>query len=148
MTEIQILQKAIEKAKQNGFQWATPTTEDAISEYIGMGTHYWTIFSHNFAKALWGEEQIGEFCPRCGCEELDEHDCGPDGYDDDIAYTSYSCDECGLWYDGWRGRWLINCDSWIDEEDAEIYKKDELWQYHLQQMVLEQNPIQYLKKFI
>lgn len=60
-------------------------------------------------------------CPRCGCEEFEEHDCGPDNWDDDIFYLSYACKRCGLWYSGWTNKWLINCESWRDEEDAEEF---------------------------
>lgn len=61
-------------------------------------------------------------CPRCGSEEFWDYDCGPDSYEDDIAYTSYKCKKCGLWYDGWRDRWLEDCENCGDEEEAEEYK--------------------------
>jgi hypothetical protein len=32
--------------------------------------------------------------------------------------------------------------------DSAMYKLEFMWQYHLQQMVLEENPIDYLRKFI
>jgi len=65
-------------------------------------------------------------CPRCDSTDFDEHDCGPDSYEDDITYTSYSCKKCGLWYDGWRDDWLIQTDGtnveyWNDSEDAVPY---------------------------
>jgi hypothetical protein len=60
-------------------------------------------------------------CPRCGGSEFLEIDCGPDGYDDDITWTSDVCDQCGLWFSGWDGRWLIDCTSWHDEVDAEEF---------------------------
>ncbi len=60
-------------------------------------------------------------CPRCGGTDFTEHDCGPDSYDDDIFYISESCNRCGLWHDGWTDRWLVDVESWIDEEDAEEY---------------------------
>lgn len=61
-------------------------------------------------------------CPRCESTEFVELDCGPDSYDDDIAYTSYKCKKCGLWYDGWVDKWFVNVDYWQEVEDAEEYK--------------------------
>lgn len=61
-------------------------------------------------------------CPRCGGKDFLEHDCGPDTYDDDITYTSYQCKSCGLWYDGWRDKWLIDVECESDEEGAKEYK--------------------------
>lgn len=63
-------------------------------------------------------------CPRCSSKEFDEIDCGPDTYDDDITYTSSKCKNCGLWFDGWTDKWLIDVDSWRDAEDAEEFKKE------------------------
>lgn len=67
-------------------------------------------------------------CPRCGCEEFREIDCGPDGYDDDITYTSEKCKACGLWHDGWVDKWYIDVDSWVELEafeKPEEYKVEE-----------------------
>lgn len=64
-------------------------------------------------------------CPRCGGTEFYDHDCGPDSYEDDIFYLSYSCKDCKLWYDGWSHKWLIDCEGWIAAEDCEEYKSDE-----------------------
>lgn len=61
-------------------------------------------------------------CPRCKGKEFEEFDCGPDSYDDDIIWQSWKCRKCGLWYSDWTDRWLIDCDSWIEEEDAKEYK--------------------------
>ena len=60
-------------------------------------------------------------CPRCGSKEFEERDCGPDSYEDDISYTSDVCVSCGLWHSGWTDTWLVDCDSWRDEEYAEEY---------------------------
>ena len=60
-------------------------------------------------------------CPRCGCSNFREIDCGPDGYDDDITYTSEICENCGLWWDGWANRWFIDVTYWQEVEDAEEY---------------------------
>ena len=58
-------------------------------------------------------------CPRCGESDFDEVDCGPDSYDDDVTYTSYRCQGCKLWYDGWVNKWFDDIESWRDTEDAE-----------------------------
>lgn len=60
-------------------------------------------------------------CPRCGGTDYAEVDCGPDGYDDDITYESEVCENCGLWYDGWVGRWFVDVQSWRDVGFAEEY---------------------------
>ncbi len=61
-------------------------------------------------------------CPRCKGTEFEEIDCGPDGWDDDITYTSEKCTQCGLWHDGWDENWYIDVDSWVEVEVAEIYE--------------------------
>ena len=61
-------------------------------------------------------------CPRCNGEKFREIDCGPDSYEDDISYVSELCEKCGLYHSGWTGKWLIDCENWIDEEDAEEFK--------------------------
>lgn len=61
-------------------------------------------------------------CPRCGCTEFYEKDCGPDTYEDDITYTSLVCKSCGLWYSGWTNKWLIDVENWGDEDGAEEFK--------------------------
>lgn len=62
-------------------------------------------------------------CPRCGGEKFREVDCGPDGYDDDIAYTSEICEGCELYHSGWTDKWLINCEMWQEEEYAEEFEE-------------------------
>lgn len=64
-------------------------------------------------------------CPRCGGQEFGERECGPDSYEDDITYTSDVCTRCGLWHSGWTDRWLVDCDTWLDEEGAEEYSARE-----------------------
>lgn len=67
----------------------------------------------------------GTQCPRCGRSEFDDHDCGPDSYEDDIFYISWSCRHCGLWLSGWTDRWLIDVEFWRDEETAHEYGESE-----------------------
>ena len=37
-----------------------------------------------------------EKCPRCGCKEFEEIDCGADTMEDDLVWTSYVCKNCAL----------------------------------------------------
>lgn len=61
-------------------------------------------------------------CPRCGSNKFDEIECGEDSYENDIAYTSEICKKCGLWWDGWQDKWLIDCDSWVSSENCDEYE--------------------------
>ncbi len=89
MTNEQILTKAIEKATNGGYHY--PYKEISYGDLHGDILE--VIFSHDFAKAFWGE-----------------------------------------------GEWTENPD------DEGRYKRG--WKYYLQQMVLKENPIKYLEKFI
>jgi len=75
-----ILDKAVEKANENGFNLTSSSKNWCVS----------IIFSHEFAKALFGEDLI------------------------------YDC--CGYQFP--------------------------IWEHHLQQMVIEPDPLKYLEKFI
>ena len=59
MTDQEILQKAIEKAVSNGAPFhhsLVAMREDGLSDINLMArAHYQIIFSHDFAKALWGD---------------------------------------------------------------------------------------------
>ena len=120
MEDKEVLQKAIEIAtvKNGSFQYVSVFNEE-IETSIGNNqmpivcynfpefkksiecSKEKLIFSHDFAKAFWGE-----------------------GYDDEIT-------EMVVFPTG-------------HEEEEYVIK----WMYHLQQMVLEENPIDYLRKFI
>jgi len=120
MTNKQILKRAIEKAIGGGFLTPMekievkryPTKVSDLKIYIyGNGyipspmefNIYNVIFSHNFAKAFWGEEKI---------EPYEKYD----------PYTGGIC----------------------PQPNKFCFK----WQYHLQQMVLEEDPIKYLEQFL
>lgn len=77
----------------------------------------------------WQAKPDEETCPRCGSHDFTELDCGPDGWDDDITYISLQCNICGLWYDGWVDKWLVDCDSWQDSEDCQEYIGGEIDQW-------------------
>lgn len=97
-----ILKKALTKAWKEGWDrdkrcWEGGGTEDLLN----FNEYYALIFSHDFAKAFFGEELVEE----------DFYEAVP--------------------YD-------------------EGYEKLRLpaWKYHLQQMVLEKEPLKYLSKFL
>jgi hypothetical protein len=117
MTDKEVLQKALKIAVKNGFRWNTmmpkvirvsPNLELLIDlegkTQVSIGSSD-LIFSHDFAKAFWGESE-------------------------DKIKTTHNKNI----YDG--NRVEIHC--------KDIY----IWQHHLQQMVLCDNPIDYLRKHI
>jgi len=58
----EILEKAIQKVIDNGGKDYSEDIETAInaqSEYLGINYLYGILFNHDFAKALWGNKQIG-----------------------------------------------------------------------------------------
>lgn len=125
MTNQEILTKAIEKALKNGLDLKSCYENSVIKEkFIGSNVYddnQWIIscltnkyfedmymkliFSHEFAKAFWGEELVVPSYPK--------------SLNDDYVEDAITVDD------------MIK-----------------LWQYHLQQMVLKEEPIKYLEKFI
>ena len=91
MTNEQILRKAISKAIKNGLEDIPENWEEVfdIPEFFKLSMWAGIIFSHDFAKAFWGEEIIPEY-----------------------------------------------------------FIKMTQWQYHLQKMVLEKEPLKYIEKFL
>jgi hypothetical protein len=75
MKQTNILEKAIQKAIDGGWgEFYSDMNADGIT--YDMGGEYNLIFNHDFAKALWGE---------------DEHTASP-GLDD---YGAEKCESCG-----------------------------------------------------
>lgn len=94
MSEIEILQKAIEKAVKNGFKHEQMTIDDPewlANQLLDTWNESFLIFNHDFAKAFWGDRFIREIGIGIG---------------------------------------------------------NPAWRYHLQQMVLEEEPLKYLRKFL
>lgn len=117
MTNKEILQKAIERAEDNG--WERKYNHSAIYdmspvEYYAVG-FYIDIFSHKFAKAFWGKRLC---CPECG--EIEELYGG-------LKPTL----NCG------------KCESFFEPEERKI-----LWKFHLQRMILEEEPLKYIEKYL
>ena len=120
MKNKQILKKVIERAVKNGYQWHTlHWSQNRLKE--GVIEHI--IFSHDFAKHFWGEGLHSE-----------------QNYEQVIIREEIPS---------------------IDEnyEIVGVVKEDKIemrgylsiipyWQYHLQQMVLEEEPLKYIEKYL
>lgn len=119
MTNQEILEKTIKKAIDGGYNfqempgeigdlWLNKMDEWQIEWKTDQYTWNYSvtglIFSHDFAKALWGEEEHGTDGAKWG--------------------TVDDCTRCGM----------------IDHEYSTMY----CWQYHLQQIVIADDPIKYL----
>lgn len=109
MTNREILLKSIRKAEANGFKLSNDKHTVGIEEdLLGLTPedpkllgYQSIIFDHNFAKALWGEENFD--------------------YEIEVGFP-----------------------------DGTVYDVARLptWQYKLQQMVLEDDPIKYLENYV
>ncbi len=102
-TEGRIIQDIIHKAVKGGFNF-----KDFSPSIKSADPFFCMIFSHEFAKAFWGEEVEDVRCSYC------------------IEVDYPSCSVCK------------------DEVEVELAE----WQYHLQKMVLCEEPLDYLKKFL
>jgi len=119
MKNEEILKKAIEKAVENGYKIYISYE---LVKMLDANLYYSIILSHDFAKAFWGNEKISPedfFIPP---EDFDIQD--PSAHDN--------------WYMG----------GGFEGYGDFLTFKGVAWQYHLQQMVLEEEPIKYLKKFL
>ncbi len=121
MTNEEILKQAIEKAINGGYE-----TEFSLSEEIGYwltqseekGGEFPLIFSHDFAKAFWDLGKAEKF----------------DNVSEDGTVIARYCEKKCKQHDGY-----------CPESKGHLHYN---WQYHLQQMVLEKEPLKYLKKFL
>ena len=126
MTNEEILEKAIDKALRNGLRLSFIRIGGKLRGIdVVLNCSFpelmGIIFTHDFAKAFWGE------CKRW----LDVQD--GEGIDDvnEKEYKEISEEIKNENQGYWRR---------LREIDG--------WQYHLQQMVLEKEPLKYLKKFL
>lgn len=119
MKNEEIIRKSLVKSVKNGFDWTdSKTSVDYVEvcvggawfyEKDGTGAYYpisQIIFSHDFAKALWGDEF--------------DYDNSEDSSD---VLSGY-----------------------IGGYEWEFYGKR--WEAHLMMMVLSEDPIKYLEKFL
>lgn len=141
MKNEEILKKAIEKAMANGYQarkdkedylihaeggWYLVSPKDFSRSWGSAKDNYWAVFSHDFAKAFWGMNHI---CRWCGESKLETKTDFLSGEKNTV------CMGCGA----------EAMDYNEFPKEGNMMRK---WQYHLQQMVLEEDPIKYLEKFI
>lgn len=111
MTDEEILQKAIEKAESNGYR--------KFAVIISTAAVYRLLFSHDFAKAFWGDEEVSVE----GEGETLTHF---------LKRYQPSYDEKSKIRD------------WHDGELTIVPR----WKYYLKEMVLEEDPIKYLENFL
>jgi hypothetical protein len=112
MSNADVLQKAVEMAGKNGYPRPDDAPLSSWKRSINSGQAYRIIFSHDFAKAFWGEKRY----EHVGCGGVLD------------VLKEIKCPKCGhvepplKGYDG--------------------------WQFHLQQMVISDDPLKYLEKFL
>jgi len=76
MTNDKILKLAIDIAIKNGFKEVSQFVSNTQNweKAIRDGRFFMVIFSHDFAKAFWGEENV---CYKCGKQEqVKDCECG------------------------------------------------------------------------
>ena len=96
MTNEEILKRVIEKVVKNGYEKGGAIV---FGQVVPLTPHSSFIFSHDFAKAFWGEEPM--------------------------------------------------CEPWKKDFGEEHGNCGQIkWEWHLQQMVLEEEPLKYLEKFL
>lgn len=131
MTNEEILRKAIEKAHGNGYKKEYSVME-LVDEVTLSGDaealSFCMIFSHLFAEAFFGNEDTCVLCGETGIESGETHTSNGDDY-------WANCAHCGA-------EWMSKIEF---QEDGNYFPA---YLYHLQQMVLEEDPIKYLKKFL
>ncbi len=151
MTNKQILKAVIEKAYKNG--WGKGVDSQRLDWVIAhdvrfMEYQYWysIIFSHDFAKAFWGGGSYRYFvrdnpwrnrkhyiiiAGRGAKQEVSKEE-----YDKNIKQSEQ--DSLDAFSNNLRRSYKTY------SKDVKEYS----WQYHLQQMVLETEPLKYLEKFL
>jgi hypothetical protein len=172
MTGAEVLKKAIEKAKENGFEmdkhkhFCEIGRDNFTGEIVSLGAYQSILFDHSFAKALWGEEKIIERETCFNCSQPAEHRVwygrGRETGDalGDMYYPIGSECVCGECFKEFHlGQELNGQKIWKqtsslpEHEELRIRQVSKIvsncaFKYHLQQMVLFENPIDYLRKFI
>lgn len=152
MTDQEIFQAAVEKAVNNGFQivFGDVAKWRVIAPMLGkpyLSVFLWSrrddvfdadhtyekkyqleeiIFSHEFAKAFWGEE---------------------DKFVEKYAEIIEGAIEDFISVEEWEKNPREDSGTWLRYEP--IYKwRNHGWKHYLQQMVLEEEPIKYLEQFL
>ena len=134
MTNAEILKKAIKKVQKNGLDCELSGSGNVVKMFRGkdetneMPTIFEFIFSHEFAKAFWSNNFVCIFCGQSEYETKETHT-------PDIHERTTLCVNCGV-------------EAMDKNEFPEQGTMLRWWQYHLQQMVLEEEPLKYLEKFL
>ncbi len=119
MTDEEVLKKAIEKAHKNGMKFLIKEDTEEIWDMLYYD-RYSIIFSHDFAKAFWPINK----------KKIEE-------YKKSLADWEKSTDESPD----------VRFDALLYYREALETEKN-IWKHHLQQMVISENPITYLEKYL
>jgi hypothetical protein len=130
MDEQEILKKAIEKAKKNGWKSELLLEKWGICAPTAKDLYYLIIFDQGFAKAFWGVDPI-KF-PLITVWHNKNTPKKQKRVIKDKAYLSVREGTNDLTF-SFNPKWM-----------PPIFE----WQYHLQQMVVQDDPIKYLEQFI
>ncbi len=143
MTDNQLLHKALKKCG-----WAIDVKDN---QYVSYNHPLEIIFSHDFAKAFWGEEEYYDEKP----EKIHLHQewygsQGIMGEELSLTEKAFIKKFNKIFLKKIQennGGTVGKHDDWFCNNYWERYKK-EGWQHYLQQMVLEKEPLKYLEKFL
>lgn len=133
MTNEEILQKAIEKAEKNGWDcFGYKSVFDPTNDPYIRFKYIHTNGSFGLSIILWKEDQDGR-----------------DGY-------SWSLKDIIFYHDFAKAFWgvlphnIIGAYESRECTECKAYdpQTDKCWQHHLQKMVIEEDPIKYLEKFL
>lgn len=109
---------------------------DIRDEYREIALNY-IIFSHEFAKAFWGEGYIK--CSHCGNEYTEEILNDEKLWENIDENGDRYIDHIGCVFNRKTDYHIMNPNNFIEKYS---------WNYHLRQMVLEKEPLKYLEKFL
>ncbi|MBW2968536.1 hypothetical protein KY314_00250 [Candidatus Woesearchaeota archaeon] len=129
MEKGEILKKTIKKAIKNGWKKGERFLEDwwdetnSFERIIYWKAYYHLIFSHDFAKAFWGEEKVDEFGYKF--EDMSDREI-QSSYPKGFIYKA--------------GETLYKQRNYDDAQQS--------WKFHLQQMVISEDPLKYLEHFL
>ena len=121
MTNEEILKKAIEKTEKNGYKYSKTFNKIKFDNYFCR----WIVYYVKDNRITW--EPI------------------------DIYYVLFSQAFAKAFWK--KSKRIVLTDEWYklyepEDEYVAVCFKGEVWQYHLQQMVLEKEPLKYLEKFL
>ncbi len=146
MTDKEILQKAILKAKENSSMSNAELNLMSVASEIDFwdNKYHTLIFSHDFAKAFWGEENF--------------HWSLSDEFYVDNEIVANNVAELQSSKYQLSDKELKNLEErnegWFDTAIGDyVYRRNicgvnKDWKFHLSKMVLEKEPLKYLEKFL